>query len=338
MCIKAWWYGSEGSSRDSFAYAHKQQCAMCHESWVATITIANIIPFNCATSLYPDELHKVLKMSLFVQKAVRTGEMISDGTFSSIVELRIFTSGEVVAGKVLKASHLQTTQLKTKLEEVTKNIEILTKLSHENIVRIKGVCFLPDQILPVLLMERVVSSLQSIIQRHLNSLSVNKRIAILRDIASGLQYLHNLNPPFIHGHLTAENILVNQRLKATIGGLSIISNSQRHVDRAYMPPEAQEGSIPSDPRLDVFSFGHLAVVTTLQERVELPYESSEPNEVERRATSMKKAEKILSENQSLFDLIKVCLSNIPAQRPSTIKILQILREAGWFPCMKKCKK
>ncbi|CAI8008538.1 L-type lectin-domain containing receptor kinase I.7 [Geodia barretti] len=180
-------------------------------------------------------------------------------------------------------------------------------------------------------MERMMSSLQSYLQHHPYSLSVNKRIGILRDIACGLQYLHSLNPPYVHGHLTAENVLVNQRLKAKIGGFSIISNYRRHLDTTYMPPATEGGDRPSDPSLDVFSFGHLALVTILQEKVEpllLSYyinesgEASIRQEVHRRATFMKKAEKILSENSSVFELIKLCLSNVPSERPSTSKLLQ----------------
>ena len=271
-----------------------------------------------------------------VIKAIRTGTVISEGAFSSIIELKIYaTTGERVAGKVLKEYPSDITQLETTLEAVTQNAKIIT-LSHENVVGIKGVSFLTDRILPVLLMERMMSSLQSYLQHHPYSLSVNKRIGILRDVACGLQYLHSLNPPYVHGHLTAENILVNQMLKVKIGGFSIISNYRRHLDTTYMPPATEGGNRPSDPSLDVFSFGHLALVTILQEKVEpllLSYylnesgEASIRQEVHRQATLMKKAEEILSENSSVFELIKLCLSNVPSERPSASKLLQ---EIGGF--------
>jgi ankyrin repeat protein/serine/threonine protein kinase len=282
-----------------------------------------------AKQLRHSELRNTLKERLKVTKAIRTGTVISKGAFSSIIELKTYaTTGERVAGKVLQEYPSDITQLETTLEAVTRNAKIITTLSHENVVGMKGVSFLTDRILPVLLMERMMSSLQSYLQDYPYSLSVNKSIGILRDIACGLQYLHSLNPPYIHGHLTAENILVNERLKAKIGGFSIISNYRRHLDTTYMPPATEGGDRPS---LDVFSFGHLALVTILQEKVGpllLSYyinesgEASIRQEVHRRATFMKKAEKILSENNSVFELIKVCLSNVPSERPSASKLLQ----------------
>ncbi|CAI8029709.1 Probable serine/threonine-protein kinase DDB_G0278521, partial [Geodia barretti] len=86
----------------------------------------------------------------------------------------------------------------------------------------------------------------------------------LQDTASGLNYLHSLDPQFIHGHLTAENILLDARLRAKIGVFAIESNLH-HLNPEYMPLEAEEGS---DPSLDIFSFGHLALVTILQEKVD----------------------------------------------------------------------
>ncbi|CAI8036381.1 Serine/threonine-protein kinase TNNI3K [Geodia barretti] len=284
-----------------------------------------------AKQLCHNELRNTLKERLKVTKAIRTGTVISEGAFSSIIELKIYaTTGERVAGKVLKEYPSDITQLETTLEAVTRNAKIITTLSHENVVGIKGVSFLTDRILPVVLMERMMSSLQSYLQHHPYSLSVNKRIGILRDVACGLQYLHSLNPPYVHGHLTAENILVNQRLKAKIGGFSIISNYRRHLDTTYMPPATEGGDRPSDPSLDVFSFGHLALVTILQEKVEpllLSYYLNESGEASirqevHRTTFMKKAEEILSENNSVFELIKVCLSNVPSERPSASKLLQ----------------
>ena len=177
-----------------------------------------------------------------------------------------------------------------------------------------------------------MSSLQSHFKNH--SYSLRRIIGILCDTVSGLNYLHSLDPPFVHGNLTTQQVLLDERLKAKIGGFSIAQNP---LDTEYTPPEAQNGSRQPHPFLDIFSFGHLALCTVLQEEVRqllpLQYinEAGELNvngEVYRRASSMKKAEQILSKNQSLLEVIKDCLSNDPNHRPSATKLVQILQEAG----------
>ena len=236
-----------------------------------------------------------------------------------------------MAGKVF-THPWDTNQLATQLKAIIQNVRSITALSHTNIVGMKGICFVPDKILPVLLMEKMMSSLQSHFRNH--SYSLRRIVGILCDTVSGLNYLHSLNPPFVHGNLTTQQVLLDVELRAKIGGFSII---QRPLDTKYTPPEALNRSRPSHPSLNIFSFGHLALCTVLQEEVrQLLHshylnESGEPSirgEVYRRASSMKKAEQILSNNQSLLEVIKDCLSNDPNQRPSAEKLVQILQEAG----------
>ena len=113
-----------------------------------------------------------------------------------------------------------TEELKTKVSVIIKKIATITALSHVNIVESKGVCFLPDRILPVLLMERMNCSLTFYFKKN-TSVPVEKRITMLQDIASGLKYLHSLSPPFTHGHLAAENVLLDAELRVKIGGFDI---------------------------------------------------------------------------------------------------------------------
>ncbi|CAI8049999.1 G-type lectin S-receptor-like serine/threonine-protein kinase At1g61420 [Geodia barretti] len=283
--------------------------------------------------LRQNQLRNSLKMSLKITKVIPTGEVIASG---NIIELKILTSGERVAGKVFEIDQADTTQLlMNKLESIKQNANILMNISNENIVGIKGVSFLPDRILPVLLMERMISNLDSYIKNHPSS-SLSQRIEILRYIARGLHYLHSLNPPFIHGHLTTDNVLLDLGLKAKIGGFAIASTSRRPIKTQYMPPEAQGGIELSNPSVDIFSLGHLALCTVVREEVGrlLPSQYNEAGkpivlyEVDRWASSMKNAEEILSEQKSVFQGIKECLSNDPSKRPSAKKLLNMLEADG----------
>lgn len=278
----------------------------------------------------PDKLRTTLKQRLTLTKAVPTGaEVIARGTFSSIIELKITKSGERVAGKVFKIDTSDTEKLKFDL--LIKNITAITRLHHVNIVESKGVCFLPDRILPVLLMEKMMNSLQSYFKRntgyYTSSLPVKRRITMLQDIASGLKYLHSLNPPFTHGHLTAENVLLDAELRVKIGGFDIDCYPQI-TPHEYTPPEVQGGVTQPHPSHDVFSFGHLCLITMLQRELDkLPPAQYIDNgkqcmrsEGERRAKFIEEVKKFLPEKQSLLTIITECLRNNPNDRPQMRQI------------------
>ena len=72
--------------------------------------------------------------------AVPTGDVIAAGEFSSTLVLKNLSDGERMVGEVL---------------ECTIHIEML------DIVECKGVCFIPDKIMPVLLTEKMPGTVKS---------------------------------------------------------------------------------------------------------------------------------------------------------------------------------
>ena len=151
----------------------------------------------------------------------------------------------------------------------------MSDLRHPNITLFMGLCFLPNCQLPVLLMERLDSSLDDLLETIPNIPLVLKR-SMLEDVAKGLLYLHSHDEQIIHRDLTAKNVLLTSSLVAKITDLgnSRIVNLQpdqltRTLSRlpgtlVYMSPEALSVSSRYSPTLDVFSFGHLALFTLTQ--------------------------------------------------------------------------
>ena len=280
----------------------------------------------------------VAQLKPYTRKATPTGKELGIGTYGSVIELT--SVRETVAGKVFRMS--STVRLQAVANRVCKELIMMTQLHHPNIVQCKGVSLLMDHPLPVLLMERLMSSLHAYLMHPYNSnLSVERKVPILHDTASGLDYLHSQTPAIIHRDLTAKNVLLDSQLRAKIAdfGNSRIMDLDPEASPEtltglpgtleYMPPEAQGGSVAYDPSLDVFSFGHLSLFTVTQTPVRpLPpsyYGSSGKlcarSEVKRRGRCVEAAEQLLSENHSLLTLIKQCLHNNPAQRPRTGELL-----------------
>ena len=280
----------------------------------------------------------------YTRKSTPTGKLLGSGTFGSVIELT--SARETVAGKVFKMS--SSVNLQAIANRVCGELITMVRLHHHNIVQCKGVSLLTDQPLPVLLMERLMSSLHDYLLHPNNSnLSVKRKVSILRDTASGLDYLHSQTPAIIHRDLTAKNVLLDSQLRAKIadfGNSRIMDLDPEATPETltslpgtleYMPPEAQGGGVAYDPSLDVFSFGHLSLFTVTQTPVRplLPpsyYDSSGKlcarSEVKRRARFVEAAEHMLSENHSLVAVMKQCLHNNPAQRPRTGELVTRLQE------------
>ena len=224
----------------------------------------------------------------------------------------------------------------------------LAQLRHPNIVAFEGVCHLPNEALPVLLMELLATNLHSYLLNpsHAN-LGIYRKAAILCDIASGLAYLHSLSPPLVHRDLTAKNVLLDSKETAKIadfGNARILdidpqsskSMTSRPGTLEYMPPEAFDASREYDTSRDVFSLGHLALFTAIQESptTMLPYmyyssKSAEPRlrlEVERRQKYIAIAEKLLGKDHLIMTIVIQCLQNDPRARPATNQILGKLQE------------
>ena len=248
-----------------------------------------------------------------------------------------------MAGKIFRV--LNTEPLQAKANEVCGEVIMMLTLSHANIVQCKGVCLLVYQPLPVLLMERLMTNLHAYLLHQDNSnLPMERKVSILLDTASGLEYLHSRTPAIIHRDLTARNVLLDSELRAKItdfGNSRMMDLDPSATPQSftcvpgtleYMPPEALGRSLEYDPSLDVFSFGHLSLFTVTQKPVPpLPPTYTDDDgtvhglsELQRREEFVKSAEQLLSEIPSLVAVIKQCLHNRPAMRPHTGELVTSL--------------
>ena len=119
-------------------------------------------------------------------------------------------------------------------------------------------------------MERLETSLDDILENILN-LPLSLKRSVLEDVAKGLLYLHERNPPVIHRDLTSKNVLLTSSFMAKItdmGNSRIVKPGQVVQTLStlpgtlvYMPPEARDSRHQYGPSLDIFSFGHLALFT-----------------------------------------------------------------------------
>jgi serine/threonine protein kinase len=270
-----------------------------------------------------------------------TGVELGSGTYGSVIEL--IHCGEKVAGKKFKISSLD--RIKAMTEKLCGEMILMMQIHHSNIVQSKGVCFLAGHPLPVLLMERMMCSLHAFLLDPTNpNVHITCKLSLLQDVAKGLLYLHNHKPVVIHRDLTAKNVLLDSKLNAKIcdfGNSRVMDLDPETSPETFssvpgtldfMPPEAHSMHAEYDPSLDIFSFGHLALLTATQSTINvLPSTYSDGSqlharsEVKRRSESLSIAETMLGIEHKLVYLMKQCLHNRPAQRPHAAELVQTLQ-------------
>ena len=277
-------------------------------------------------------------------KAKPTGKELGSGTYGRVIEL--ISAGEIVAGKVFKIS--SNVHPQTLTNKMFGELSLMTQVYHPNVVQCKGVCLLESEAMPVLLMERLMSSLHAYVLDSTNSnIPLVRKLSILRDVAKGLVYLHSHKPAIIHRDLTGTNVLLDSELRAKIsdfGNARIMDLDPEATPGIftslpgtpdYMPPEAQGDSAKCGPSMDVFSFGHLSLFTIIQSLVHPLFpptyfdaqgEFRPRSEVMRRKQYLDKAEQLLKGKHTVVVLIKQCLHNDSAQRPQTAELERRLKD------------
>ena len=103
-----------------------------------------------------------------------------------------------------------------------------------------------------------------------------------------------------------------------------------------MPPEAIHSQAKYDSTIDMFSYGHLALYTIIQEfpRDLLPATYMEESkrqlcarsEIQRREKYISILHQKMGKRHLLTHIIERCLDNLSDERPSALQVLEILEE------------
>ena len=265
---------------------------------------------------------------------------LGHGSYGEVVEV-VSEEGIVYAAKKFWISQHQKNFCKMFIKEV----ELLSKLDHPNIVKYHGISIEASTDAPLLLMERLQTNL-SVYLLSDSPPDYPRKLSILKDVATGLTYLHGQDPTIIHRDLTAKNVLLDSRVRAKIADFGnariaeIDSGECKTMSgipgtQPYMPPEACSTNAKYNKKIDVFSFGHLALFTMIQESPDdlLPsirYEQDGSvvalTELQRREKYIHKLFQQLEESHPLVTVIKICLNGRPTMRPSAYTLVSKLEE------------
>ncbi|KAL7615091.1 hypothetical protein Lser_V15G08774 [Lactuca serriola] len=185
----------------------------------------------------------------------------------------VLDDGTTVAVKCPKLGNTQS------IDQVLNEVRILCQVNHKNLVQLLGCCVELEQ--PFLVYEYIQNGslydhLHGKNKRHL---TWSQRLAIARDTAEGLSYLHfSASPPIYHRDIKSSNILLDSRMRAKVAdfGLSreLAQADVTHVTTCaqgtlgYMDPDYYWNYQLTD-KSDVYSFGVLLLeILTCQRAID----------------------------------------------------------------------
>ncbi|XP_020233574.1 serine/threonine-protein kinase CTR1 isoform X3 [Cajanus cajan] len=183
-------------------------------------------------------------------------ENIGTGSFGTV--LRADWRGSDVAVKILKVQGFD----HERFEEFLKEVSLMKRLRHPNIVLLMGAVIQPPK-LSIVTEYLSRGSLYELL--HMpnvgSSLSERRRLSMAYDVASGMNYLHQMRPPIVHRDLKSPNLLVDDSytVKVCDFGLSrtkantFLSSKTAAGTPEWMAPEVIRGEL-SNEKCDVFSF------------------------------------------------------------------------------------
>lgn len=257
--------------------------------------------------------------SSILNKLEETGKVIGEGSYGRVVEMKDKKSGKVYAAKELHS--LDSLQYRSVME----NYERIAKFRHPNIVEFCG--FIEHGSRTLLVMEKMEESLTAALER--SDIQMAWKIAILLGVAEGLNYLHSQPTPVVHGGLSSNNILLNQKNKfevkiSDVGIATMMtvksppSNLSRELPADFLPPDTQlctvqKGLIKWSPSLDMFSYGAVVLHTVTQQW---------PKPQQRSFL----IETISEETSNLKMLIINCMNDDQEKRPSMVNALETIKK------------
>ena len=216
-----------------------------------------------------------------------------------------------------------------------------SKLRHPGVVQFLGVYLERSSRLPVLVMEKMDTSLRTHLEDNgKEELPLHQKVFVLRQVTQAIAYLHNQNPPLVHHDLSPNNVLLNEvsfvtkvsdfGMSRAINPSALSRKSSIKGTLAFMAPEALHDPPRYNEKLDVFSFGNVILSTLIHEWPSPGPPTRYQGDMFVAITELQRREQYVEmltaqEKQLFLPIVRQCLENRPDKRPSSVMLVQELR-------------
>ena len=280
--------------------------------------------------------------NLIITNVVFTGKVLGSGADATVHEVE--WNGTSSAAKRLHEILLED-QSPGGVAKLICNFETecltWSKLRHPGVVQFLGVYLEPKSRLPVLVMEKMETSLRMHLEGHSKEeFPLHQKVFVLRQVAQALAYLHSQSPPLVHHDLSPNNVLldvVSLVTKVSDFGMSRVINPSALSRKssvkgtvAFMAPEALHDPPRYNEKLDVFSFGNMITFTLSHVWPNPGPPTRYKGDVLVGITELQRREKHLGlftaqEKQLFLPTVRSCLENRPDKRPPSVMLVQEMR-------------
>jgi len=251
------------------------------------------------------------------------GKKIGEGGFGTVYEGIV--AGQPVALKTLSCSNTRVH------ESFRKELDIMCKLRHPNIVLLLGAVIQPDQLCLVMEICRG-GSLTSLLKYR--PLKVNEVVTIGKHVALAMNWLHTRSPPILHLDLKPANILLTDlhslHIKVSDFGLARPTDSDSKAivgTRRFMAPEMMR-KLDVTEKADVYSFSILLWQIYTRKKPFSSYKTlktpQEKNDFAEAVWGGYRPPVLMTMPPSLVHLLTTCWATDPDDRPYFDQVIQWL--------------
>ncbi|CAH9134958.1 unnamed protein product [Cuscuta epithymum] len=305
-------------------------------------------PVMIAGNIFVENLKQAIDFDEVVKASVKDSNKVSVSTFSTVFRVDM-PSGLVLSVKRLKSMDKTVLQYQSK---IIRELEKLSKLCHENLLRPVGFAIYEDN---VLLLHQYFpnGTLAQFLHEYVRGPEELKtewprRLSIAIGVAEGLAFLHHV--AIIHLDISSGNVVLDSNFRALVGEVEIsrlldpsrgtASISAVAGSFGYIPPEyayTMQVTVPGN----VYSFG-VVLLEILTARLPVDEAFGEGMDlvkwVHGASARGETPEQILDatlstvsfgwrkEMLAALKVALVCTDTTPAKRPKMKKVVEMLRE------------
>ncbi|KAJ9132675.1 hypothetical protein P3X46_033515 [Hevea brasiliensis] len=268
--------------------------------------------------------------------------VIGEGGNSKVYRAKL-EDGRDAAVKVLKTTHISA-------EDLHREVEILSSMKHENIIKIIGYCEGED------IHAIVCNLLKGSLNQNFKQLKWRERMGVAIGVAKALEYLHcSFNPPIIHRDVKSSNILLSENCQPQLSdfGEAMVYNQSDQVSSAnikpfnvvgtfgYLAPEyMMYGKV--DEKIDVYSYGVVLLeLITGKEAIQKNQAKQESLVLWARSLLSSglpehlidpclKDNYVEEEMEIMMLAARLCLKHSSSRRPKMSMILRLFEEPGYW--------
>lgn len=214
-------------------------------------------------------------------------------------------------------------------EDFLHEMAIISRLRHPCITTVMGAVVEAGRE-PLLIMELMEhGSLYDLLRNTTLEIDGEIILPIVRDIAQGMNFLHQAKPPIIHGDIKSQNVLVDMRFRAKVSDFGLTQKKKvgLHGTPYFMAPELLQGE-SNTTGADVYAFAIL--LCEVYSRKD-PYDGEDPCEVlqavkDTTLVPPKRCHLPAECPDTLKQMIRQCWDNDKALRPTFQEIDASLRQ------------